>query len=116
AETLSESCIYVKADWSGLLGAGCYNGAWPVESAFSPGEGTTDEVIGVRAIGGYEGTLDDDSDVDGGCLVEIKLPRDILPLGDGSILVDYSLTKAHGKMDALSNILKPNTWLTINNL
>ena len=116
AETLSESCIYVKADWSGLLGAGCYNGAWPVESAFSPGEGTTDEVIGVRAIGGYEGTLDDDSDVDGGCLVEIKLPRDILPLGDGSILVDYSLTKAHGKKDALSNILKPNTWLTINNL
>ena len=71
---------------------------------------------GVRAIGGYEGTLDDGSDMDSGALVEMKIPRELISVKDGALLVDYRLTKVHGKTDAPSNVYKPSEWLTINNL
>ena len=62
----------------------------------------------------FDGTLDDNSDLDNGWLCEISIPVSSVPLFEGKVLVNLCLTKQEtGKTDSISPATDASSWLIL---
>ncbi len=98
------NCISVKATPLGVQPACTYvDDAWAEERSIKS--------VGFAA---YDGTLDDDSDLDEGWLCEFSIPISKVPLFEDRVLVNLSLTKASTLItDSLSPANDASGWIGI---
>ena len=101
---MHQNCLSIKASARGVQKARTFiDDAW-----------TETPSINSSGLSAFDATLDDNSDLDEGWLCEIALPVEKLPLFEGSILVNLSLTKSStGVTDSLSPADDASTWLQI---
>ena len=101
---MHQNCISIKSSTMGLQKARtCIDDVW-----------TETPSIESAGLSAFDATLDDNSDLDVGWLCEISIPLEKLPLFEGSILVNLSLTKSStGVTDSISPQYDASTWLQI---
>lgn len=93
----------IRVSHSGLKSTDNYGGGWR----------ETD--MGISVSSSYDGTISDNSDVDNGYLVELAIPKSVLNLSSGDLLVNFSLFDTQGGEDAIADTADRNTdnWIPV---
>lgn len=101
---LHGNCISVKASCMGVEPACRYpEREWVVAKD-----------IASKGFSAFDGTPDDDSDIDNGWLCEISIPVEKVPFFEDEILVNLSLAKSQtGSSDSLADTSDPGSWFRI---
>lgn len=78
-QSLTEKTIRIKGNAEGLIETDVFRGDWKKTPC------------AVKYVARYEGSLNDSSDSDAGYIAEFSIPRKMLEVSDGRILINFAL-------------------------
>ena len=106
ASSLSGSAIRITASVGGLRSVEHYSGsAWETLADASVTVGTA-----------IDGTVNTAKDEDNGYLIEIAVPKSLLPVSDGEIKADFALFDMSAGEDSVRPVDSPSLWPKIKGL